>query len=479
MFEQRRPRLRAAVLAVLLVLGLVEVQSVVHTVRAQTRMRERVIRTLEAPVTASWPEIARVLQPGTPTAWRRGLEMMLERSSATEVELLDMEGRVLASHPGSAPVSHWPQPARLQSIVSGMILTWGPVSGQQTRLLTYAGFPSGGRAVVLRLAAPVPELVEDLKERRELLTGHGLVLVLLAIAAGLILMPQSPPSPMSTGVEAYAEALGRMRDLGQALSQAHRVERDRLTGAMRDLEAMARAGELTAGIAHEVRNGLGTILGYARLLEQPGHGPDVIEAARGIREECETQEAVVRAFMDFVRRETVQVAPFDVGRLLDRVAAREQSRRSGAAVELRGGADLRWSGDEELLERAFENIVRNAREAAGERGRVVVEAGADEERLRVAVSDDGPGFPAGADVARPFVSLRPGGLGLGLPIAIKIVTLHGGSVRLGANPPRGARVEVDLPAPGADASDAANVTNGDAGPVPATGPENRSKAASN
>jgi signal transduction histidine kinase len=442
--ERRRPPLRAAVLIVLLFLGLVEVQSVVQTVRAQTRLRERVIRSLEAPVIATWPEIERVLRPGGQDAWQRGLQALLERSSATEAELLDLDGRLLAAYPSAAPVSHWPQRSRVQSIASGMIFTWGPIAGQQTRLLTYAGFPSGGQPVVLRLAAPVPELVDDLKERRELLVGHGLVLILLALAAGLILMPQSP-APSSYGVEAYAEALGRLRDLGQALSQAHRVERDRLTGEVRDLEAMARAGELTAGIAHEVRNGLGTILGYARLLEQPGNAPEVVEAARGIRAECETQEAVVRAFMDFVRRETLQIAPFEVGRLLERVAAREQSRRPGAPVDLRGAFDLRWSGDEELLERAFENIVRNAREAAGDRGRVVVEAGSDSERLQVAVSDDGPGFPPGADVARPFVSVRPGGLGLGLPIAIKIIRLHGGSVRLGENAPRGARVEVELP----------------------------------
>jgi signal transduction histidine kinase len=443
--ERRRPPLRAAVLIVLLFLGLVEVQSVVQTVRAQTRLRERVIRTLEAPVVATWPEIARMLRPGGRDAWQRGLETLLARSSASEIELLDLEGHVLAAHPAPAPIVHWPQPSRVQSIASGMIFTWGPIAGEQPRLLTYAGFPSGGRPVVLRLAASVPELVEDLKERRELLVGHGLVLMLLALAAGLILMPQSPAPASTRGVEAYAEALGRLRDQGQALTQAHRVERDRLTGEMRDLEAMARAGELTAGMAHEVRNGLGTILGYARLLESAGNPPAIVEAARGIRAECETQETIVRAFMDFVRRETLQVAPFDVGRLLERVAAREQARRSGAPVELRGVADLRWSGDEELLERAFENLVRNAREAAGERGRVVVEAGADSERLRVAVSDDGPGLPPGTDVARPFVSMRPGGLGLGLPIAIKIVTLHGGSVRLGPNHPRGARVEVDLP----------------------------------
>ena len=445
MSEGRRPPLRAAVLVVLLLLGLVEVQSVVQTVRAQSRLRERMIRTLEGPVVATWPEIARVLRPGSEEAWSRGLEAMLARSSASEAELLDLDGRVLAAHPAPAPVTHWPSPARVQSIASGMIFTWGPVPGEQPRLLTYAGFPSGDRVVVLRLAAPVPELVEDLKERRELLVGHGLVLVLLALAAGLMLMPDAPPTS-SRGVEAYAEALGRMRDLGQALTQAHRVERDRLAGEMRDLEAMARAGELTAGIAHEVRNGLGTILGYARLIEQQG-APEAQELARRIREECETLETVVRRFMAFVKRETLQRSPFDLHAMLRRVVARESASHPVADVQLRGPQDLRFVGDEELLERAFENVVRNAFEAAGPAGRAWVTIEPDAEGVLVHVEDDGPGWSGdGVDAFRPFASTKSGGLGLGLPMARKLARLHGGDVRIGTRG-KGAWVVVSLSHP--------------------------------
>jgi signal transduction histidine kinase len=431
------------VLVVLLLLGLVEVQSVVQTVRAQTRLRERVIGTLEGPVVATWPEIARALQPGGADAWRRGLETLLARSSASEVELLDLEGHVLAAHPGPAPVKHWPSPARVQSIASGMILTWGPVAGEQPRLLTYAGFPSGERAVILRLAAPVPELVEDLKERRELLLGHGLVLVLLALAAGLILMPDPQPTSTARGVEAYAEALGRMRDLGQALSQAHRVERDRLAGEMRDLEAMARAGELTAGIAHEVRNGLGTILGYARLIEQQG-APDGTEPARRIREECETLETVVRRFMAFVKRETLHRSSFDLHAMLRRVVARESASHPVGEVEIRGPQELPMEGDEELLERAFENVVRNAFEAAGPSGRAWITIEPDPAGVLVHVEDDGPGWSGDAsDAFRPFASTKSGGLGLGLPMARKIARLHGGDIRVGTRG-KGAWVVVSL-----------------------------------
>ena len=441
MSERGRPSLRPALLVVLLLLGLVEVQSVVQTVKAQTRLRERVIRTQEAAVIASWPEIARMLRPGTPDAWQRGLEDLMARSTtASEAELLDTEGGILLAHPTRAPVVHWPPPSRLQSILTGLIFTWGPVAGAQPRLLTYAAFPSGERTVVLRLSGPVPELVEDLRERRGLLVGHGLVLVLLAVAAGLVLTPVAPP-PSAHGVEAYAEALGRMRDLGQALSEQHQVERDRLTGEMRDLEAMARAGELTAGIAHEVRNGLGTILGYARLIEQQS-SPEAADPARRIREECETLEAVVRRFMAFVRRETLHPVPFDLRAMIRRVVARETAAHPVADVNV-GGPEVRFLGDEELLERVFENVVRNACEAAGRSGHVRVEVETDAERLRVTVQDDGPGWPVGTDAFRPFASTKPGGLGLGLPLARKLARLHGGDVCVLPSE-RGARVEVSL-----------------------------------
>jgi signal transduction histidine kinase len=104
-------------------------------------------------------------------------------------------------------------------------------------------------------------------------------------------------------------------------------------------------------------------------------------------------------------------------------------------------------GDEELLERAFENLVRNAREAAGDRGTVMVRAEDDgPSRVRVEIADDGPGVSRErlAEL-RPFFSTKPGGMGLGLPIAYKIVHLHGGTLLLAGRQPTGLRVSVDLP----------------------------------
>jgi signal transduction histidine kinase len=217
---------------------------------------------------------------------------------------------------------------------------------------------------------------------------------------------------------------------------------------VRDKEAMARAGELTAGIVHEVRNGLGPIVGYARLLEKGALSAEA-EAARGILQECETLETVARRFMDFVRDETLNLAPVDVERLLTRVAARESRSRPGGKVHLEDLARLpSLVGDEEMLERAFENVIRNAREAAGPEGHVAVAARVEDRRLCVSVTDDGPGLPSEARVPRPFYTTKPGGLGLGLPMAVKIVRLHNGELRLLEGVSRGLEVRVSLPLEG-------------------------------
>jgi len=219
---------------------------------------------------------------------------------------------------------------------------------------------------------------------------------------------------------------------------------------IQDKEAMARAGELTAGIVHEVRNGLGTILGYARFLERNPGSSEATTAGTHIREECETLEAVIRRFVDFVKRESLQIGPFDVVRTLTRVAARESRSRAGAEVALdRLPPSMALVADEELLERAFENLVRNAADAALDGGRSVrVSLAGDRGDAVVSIADDGPGLPAGAASFRPFASGKPGGLGLGLPMAVKLVRLHGGELELRNGQTRGAEAVVRLPVSG-------------------------------
>ena len=240
----------------------------------------------------------------------------------------------------------------------------------------------------------------------------------------------------------------QLRDQGEEMSARHEAERRRMEEAIREKEALVRAGELTAGIAHEVRNGLGTILGYARMLERASLPENPAAAARAIREECETLETVVRRFTDFVKLERLQLGETDLARLLTRVVAREQRAHEEVRTRLVGlEAPLVVRADEELLERALENVVRNAVEAAAAGGRhVEVSAREGDGQVEVRVEDDGPGLaPDHPGEIRPFYTTRPGGLGLGLPLARKIVLLHGGSLELADRAPAGARVLVLLP----------------------------------
>ncbi len=446
MSEARPPTLRLALGVAVAVLGFVEIQNAVFTIRSPGRLRDQVVRSIEADLLRAEGRLSGVLAPGN-TGWNAALDMALSSvDGAVEAELFALDGKRLGAKPRHSPVDHWPTSFQLSGLKPGMAVTVGSVAGEGSRILTYTTLPSGAGTVILRLATEAPDLVKDLRERKQLLLGHGVALAALVVLAGLALMPsRSSHQAGSAALDAYAAAMERLRAHGSLLAEHHQTEIHRLEDQVHDKEAMARAGELTAGMAHEVRNGLGTILGYARLIERMASPEQVSDAARQIREECETLETVVRRFMEFVKRETLTLAPFDLSRMLSRVVARETRGRPEAEVEVAAGDVGPLRGDEELLERAFENLVRNAREAAGEGGHVWLKAQSREGWVEVLVEDDGPGIPDLGAGRRPFFTTKAGGLGLGLPLAEKLVRLHGGHLAFRTRHPRGLCVTVRIP----------------------------------
>ena len=208
-------------------------------------------------------------------------------------------------------------------------------------------------------------------------------------------------------------------------------EKLRLIAILRDREAMARAGELTAGIVHEVRNSLGAIATHAKFAEK-AEEERVRSAARAIDDEVRTLQSVMNRFLDFIRTEKVQTGDFDLARLVNRVAARERTNHA-ARIELDGASTV-VAGDEDLLERAIENVIRNAVQASGPGQAVSIKFGADETHAFVIVEDRGPGIKDVEKALRPFESQRPGGLGLGLPLVLKILSLHQGTLDLTPGP---------------------------------------------
>jgi signal transduction histidine kinase len=440
----------AVVLAVVVV-SLVEVRSQIQAVRSHRRLQARALGEVRARINAELPRLTGLLTTGTVESWNEALDLALQKTLASQGEVLEAEsGRSLLSRPTVMPVAPRPELSRA-ALSSREITTRLVQTGPEIRAVTWIPFLWVGKRAVLRLASPVPDVEEDLVQRQQIFIAHLLALSLLLLAAGLVLIPRGGAKEEAPrALDAYEQAMGQLRDQGEERSRVHEAERRRMEHEIEDKHAMARAGELTSGIVHEVRNGLGTILGYSRLVEQSAPGTDAGTAGRHIREECETLEAVIRRFVEFVKRETLHLDSFDLVRTLSRVVARESRARPGGKVSLDRLPDvLTLHGDEEMLERAFENLVRNARDAAGSQGTVVLITWNEAERVIVTVSDDGPGIPPESRQAlRPFFTTRTGGLGLGLPIAQKFVQLHGGVLELLDRHPRGLEVRVSLPAAG-------------------------------
>lgn len=225
-----------------------------------------------------------------------------------------------------------------------------------------------------------------------------------------------------------------------------------LEDQLRLKDSLARLGELTAGIAHEFRNGLATIHGYSRLLQLERLPEAYRPYLTGIRSETEALGEVVTNFLNFAKPTELTLTPLDMGAIVSRAAEdiRAEVQARGGELTVRGefgGIE----GDEVLLRQAVSNLCRNALEACVEAGippRIAVDGVVDpDERLvRVTVSDNGPGLSpeVTAQMFRPFYTTRAKGTGLGLALVQKIVVTHNG--RVAAVPHQGgARIAFTLP----------------------------------
>jgi two-component system nitrogen regulation sensor histidine kinase GlnL len=218
-------------------------------------------------------------------------------------------------------------------------------------------------------------------------------------------------------------------------------------------DSLAQVGELTAGIAHEFRNGLATIHGYARLLDLDRLPPDTRPYVQGIRDETDTLGAVVRNFLNFARPTDLVLSTVDTRTILERAAdeIRADAVAGGGEVTVRGEF-VPVQGDEVLLKQAFSNLCRNALEACVEghiHPHIAIESVPDRPQrvVRIAVIDNGPGVDpvVGPRIFRPFVTTRARGTGLGLALVQKIIVTHNGRVAVQGEPGGGTRFTVTLP----------------------------------
>jgi signal transduction histidine kinase len=216
-------------------------------------------------------------------------------------------------------------------------------------------------------------------------------------------------------------------------------------------QSLAEVGELTAGIAHEFRNGLATIHGYARLVDRNALPDSFRPHLDGIRQETEALGEVVTNFLNFAKPAQLAWSPIDLHAMVERAAdeVRADARSRGGEVTVRGEFPV-IDGDDVLLRQAFSNLVRNAIEACCDSAggpKIVIDGRVDGGHLRVSVDDNGPGIPAAARerVFRPFFTTKGRGTGLGLSLVQKIIVTHNGRVHAASSPAGGASLQVMLP----------------------------------
>lgn len=220
---------------------------------------------------------------------------------------------------------------------------------------------------------------------------------------------------------------------------------------------LARLGELTAGMAHEFRNGLATIHGYGRLLDPQQLPEQYRPYVEGIRQETDALRKVVTNFLNFAKPEQVVFQPVDLRDVVQR-ASEDVLAADGSRGHLAlHGTFGTVQGDDVMLRQAFSNLLRNAVEAcegAGVAPRLVVTGSRDDAQgvATVTVEDNGPGIDAALcdRVFHPFFTTKPQGTGLGLALVQKIVVTHNGRVSVGRSAGGGAAVQVTLPARAAD-----------------------------
>jgi len=220
--------------------------------------------------------------------------------------------------------------------------------------------------------------------------------------------------------------------------------------AVRRSDRLAALGQLTAGLAHELRNPLGTIKASAEMLgKQLTRENEVAREVAGfISTEVDRTNSLVTRFLQFARPLHLRLDKEDLTHTLDRaieLAAREAPE---IAIYKNYAPEIPpFAFDAELMERVFYNLVLNAAQATATGGAVTVKTRANGPTVETAVIDRGSGIDEKVmkDIFNPFFTTKKEGVGLGLAIVSKIVDEHGGKIAVESEPGKGSIFCVSLP----------------------------------
>lgn len=215
-----------------------------------------------------------------------------------------------------------------------------------------------------------------------------------------------------------------------------------------EAETLAAVGEMSAAVAHSIRNPLASIRSSAELQRELGQDESGLHAE--ITHNVDRIEHLVRTLLNYSREPAEHLSGTALGPVLS-----EAARRFAPDLTARGcllDADFApelgsVAGDPVVLAQLFNSLLANAAEATEDGGRVRLVARCDGQTVRVEVHNTGAGIEPQhlADIYKPFFTTKPRGLGLGLPLAKRIVQRLGGSIDIGSEVGQGTVVTIELP----------------------------------
>ena len=247
------------------------------------------------------------------------------------------------------------------------------------------------------------------------------------------------------------------------LATENRRQTEHLAAANRELteaqaevrrsERLAALGQLSAGLAHEIRNPLGVISASAEVLERNVNVENDVakEMASYIRSEVNRSNSLVTRFLDFARPSQLERAQHDLNDVV-----RNAVRQFGEGLQngqphydvSQNLAELpRFSFDETLIGSAIVNLLVNGSDAMPDGGSMEITTSRDGSTAIVEISDSGQGIPDDQleSIFNPFFTTKPHGVGLGLAIVSKSIDGHGGKISVRSKPGEGSTFRIELP----------------------------------
>lgn len=260
------------------------------------------------------------------------------------------------------------------------------------------------------------------------------------------------------GLAVYQQAKGKRQEMARTKAAADQLAESnrnlrRAQVSLRRSERLAALGQLTAGLAHELRNPLGTIKASSELLVKPAtqQKQELIQELAGyITSEVDRTNTLVSRFLDFARPLQLNAKRGDLREVIGDSVSQTRARAEAKGVHVGTivpDNPLEASFDPPLLTLAVTNLLQNAIDASRESGAVEVALNNLGDEIQISVRDHGSGIAAEhvESIFNPFFTTKADGTGLGLPLVSKIVDEHRGKITVHSDAATGTLFEIALP----------------------------------